>query len=37
MNKILAQLRAELRAGADAVNEAGAHHYFKLPYLNPRP
>jgi 3-methyladenine DNA glycosylase AlkD len=29
MNKILAQLRAELRAGADAVNEAGAHHYFK--------
>jgi 3-methyladenine DNA glycosylase AlkD len=29
MSQILAQLRAELRASADAVNEAGAHHYFK--------
>jgi 3-methyladenine DNA glycosylase AlkD len=28
-NQILTQLRAELRANADAANEAGAHHYFK--------
>jgi len=29
MSQILTQLRAELRGSADAVNEAGAHHYFK--------
>jgi len=28
MSQILTQLRAELRGSADAVNEAGAHHYF---------